>query len=113
MLSLDLNPGVIVNTEYGDSDKHEWGFTYSSRLAVYKVVPQSAIVGEVFGAAGGAYATPQYRVGVRWEPSKTFVAAVSWAAGLDGSTGGGAEIGFLLFSPRFACFKGCKSGQDD
>lgn len=104
----DLNPGVVLNTDYGDARETEWGFTYSTRVAAYGIVPHSAIVGEVYGTAGGSYAEPQYRVGVRWEPSSTFVGAVTWSHGFKGGKSGGAEIGFLIFSPRFLCFGGCR-----
>jgi len=48
----DINPGVVLNTDYGDGSETEWGFLYSTRVAVYGIVPRSAIVGEVFGTAG-------------------------------------------------------------
>ncbi|HSM16917.1 MAG TPA: hypothetical protein VK845_07960 [Gemmatimonadales bacterium] len=43
----------------------KWSFTYSTRAAVYGLVPESAVVGEVYGTEG--VTEPQYRVGVRWE----------------------------------------------
>lgn len=104
----DLNPGVVLNTKYGSDSGTVWGFLYSTRVAVYGIVPRSALVGEVFGTAGGAYAEPQYRVGVRWEPSNTFVGAVTWSHGFKDSRGAGAEIGVLVFTPRFLCFRGCQ-----
>jgi len=105
----DVNPGVVLNTDYGDSSETKWGFTYSTRVAVYGIVPQSALVGEIYGTAGGAYAEPQYRVGIRWEPSSTFVGAATWSHGFEGAKSGGVEIGVLIFSPRFLCFGGCGS----
>jgi len=105
----DVNPGVVLNTDYGDSSETKWGFSYSTRVAVYGIVPQSALVGEVYGTAGGAYAEPQYRVGIRWEPSSTFVGAATWSHGFEGAKSGGVEIGVLIFSPRFLCFGGCGS----
>ncbi len=107
-VSWDINPGAVVNTDYGGTGKTEWGFLYSTRVAVYGVVPRSAVVGEVFGTAGGAYAEPQYRVGLRWEPSSTFVGAVTWSHGFEGGKSSGAEIGFMVFTPRFLCFNGCR-----
>jgi len=104
----DLNPGMVLNTSYGDDSGTAWGFLYSTRVAVYGIVPRSAIVGEVFGTAGGAYAEPQYRVGVRWEPSNTFVGAVTWSHGFKDSRSAGAEIGLMVFTPRFLCFGGCE-----
>lgn len=105
----DINPGVLLNTNYGDGSETKWGFLYSTRVAVYGIVPRSSIVGELFGSAGGAYAEPQYRVGVRWEPSSTFVGAVTWSHGFKGAPSAGAEIGIMIFTPRFLCFKGCGS----
>lgn len=105
----DLNPGVVLNTSYGDGSEIAWGFLYSTRVAVYGIVPSSALVGEVFGTAGGAHAQPQYRVGVRWEPSDTFVGALTWSHGFESARSGGAEIGILIFTPRFLCSGGCGS----
>ncbi|MGW8283290.1 MAG: hypothetical protein ACWGON_08335 [Gemmatimonadota bacterium] len=110
-LLWDLNPGVTLNTDYGDDKTTEVGFTYSTRAALYGLIPKSAIVGEVYGAEGGAYTPIQYRIGVRWEPSKYFVAAMTWSEAFDGEPSGGFEVGILAFSPRFACFGGC--GPDD
>jgi len=106
-ISWDLLPGVSHNQEYGPSNESAWGATYSTRLAVYKVIPQSAIVGEIFGTEGEAYSEPQYRVGVRWE-TKYVITALTYGAALDGSQGAGLEIGLMLLSPRFLCPGGCK-----
>lgn len=57
-VSWDLMPGVTVNKTYGTTNEATTGFLYSTRLAVYKVIPQSAIVGEVFGTEGGSLETP-------------------------------------------------------
>ncbi|HEX9230139.1 MAG TPA: hypothetical protein VF885_26355 [Arthrobacter sp.] len=112
-LLWDLNPGVTLNTMYGDETTTKAGLTYSTRMAWYGVVPKSAIVGEVFGTAGGAYAPIQYRAGLRWEPSYTFVGAVSWAQGFNGSKSGGLEVGIMIFSPPFACLKGCPKDRPE
>lgn len=106
-ISWDLLPGVAYNREYGTSNDTAWGATYSTRLAVYKVIPQSAIVGEVFGTAGEAYSEPQYRAGVRWE-TKYVITALTYGAALDGSRGAGVELGVMTLSPPFLCFGGCK-----
>lgn len=103
----DILPGVTYNTDHGDEGGNAWGFTYTSRLAIYDVIPQSAIVAEVFGTAGEAYAEPSYRVGVRWESPKWIVAA-TYSDAFDGSGGAGFEIGLMyLTEPRF-CFGGCR-----
>jgi hypothetical protein len=104
---LDVLPGLTVNLDQGDEKETAWGFTYASRLAIYDVIPQSAIVAEVFGTTGEAYAPPSYRTGVRWE-GKKWVVAATYSDAFDGSWGAGFEIGVLYFTePRF-CFGGCR-----
>ncbi len=104
---LDVLPGVTYNVDREQHSESAWGFTYMSRLAVYDVIPQSAIVGEVFGTAGEAYAEPAYRVGVRWESPK-LVAALTYSDAFDGSYGAGWEFGVIYFTePRF-CYGGCR-----
>lgn len=44
---------------------------------------------------------------VRWEPSNTFVGALTWSHGFKGALASGVEIGIMVFTPRFLCFKGC------
>ena len=73
----------------------------------YGVVPRSALVGEIYGTEGDINNPAQYRIGLRWEPSHSFVAAVTWSQAFDGSPSGGCEVGIMLFSPRFACIGGC------
>lgn len=103
----DILPGVAVNFDEGQTGETAWGFTYCSRLAVYEVIPQSAIVAEAFGTAGEAYAEPSYRFGVRWESPKVVV-ALTYANSFDGSGGAGVELGVMYFTdPRF-CLGGCK-----
>jgi hypothetical protein len=96
-ISLDLMPGFVWNKDQDDTDVDAWGFTWSARLAVYKVVPNWTIVGEAFGTTGEARADPQYKVGLRWESPKLVVAA-TYGAEFDGSTGSGFEVGFSYFS---------------
>lgn len=107
-LLWDIMPGGVYYSEYGLTREEASAFTWSTRAALYGVVPQTAIVGEVFGAAGEAEVEPQYKAGLRWEPSEHFVAALTYGAGLDGSEGAGWEIGVMIFTPRFLCFGGCK-----
>lgn len=57
----NLLPGFLVNLDKDQSGESAWGMTYSSRVAVYKVIPQTAVVGEIFGTTGEAYAEPTYR----------------------------------------------------
>lgn len=96
-ISWDIMPGFMFNRQYGTSEESAWGFSYSSRVAIYKIVPSSAIVGEVFGAAGEAQADPQFKAGVRFE-SKYVVAALTYGDGLKGNDGGGLEIGIMIFT---------------
>lgn len=104
---LDLLPGAVVNLDQGPREDAAWGFTYSSRVAVYGLIPSSAIVAEVFGTAGEAESEPGYRFGVRWESPKLIVAA-TFSDGFDGSGGAGFELGVLyLTDPRF-CLGGCR-----
>lgn len=103
----DLMPGVVFNQSQDNRENAAWGMTYSSRVAVYDIVPQSAVVAEVFGTTGEAYAKPSYRFGVRWESKKLIIAA-TYSNTFDGSGGAGFEIGLMyLTEPRF-CFGGCR-----
>lgn len=104
---LDILPGITVNTESGNEGDTAWGFTYGSRAAWYGVVPQSALVGEIFGTTGEAYSKPSYRVGVRWESPKV-VAALTYSDAFDGSGGAGVEIGVIYFTDALLCWGGCR-----
>jgi len=99
-LSWDILPGVLYNQDYGLDKENAWGYTYSTRLAIYHVIPQSAIVAELFGTEGEAFADPQYKAGVRWE-SPNIVAALTYGAGFDGNRGGGIEFGIMIFTTPF------------
>ena len=104
---LDVLPGFIVDFDRERSGEEAWGSTYGSRLAVYDVIPNSAIVAEIFGTAGEAFVEPSYRAGLRWESTK-LVVALTYSDAFDGSAGGGLELGFMYFTePRF-CFGGCR-----
>jgi len=104
---LDVLPGVTWNQDRDNHSDSAWGFTYMSRVAVYDIVPQSAITAEMYGTAGEARAEPAYRVGVRWESPK-LVAAHTYSDAFDGSFGAGVEFGVIYFTePRF-CFGGCR-----
>lgn len=112
-LLWDLNPGVTLNTDYGEEKTTEVGFTYSTRAALYGLIPSAAIVGEIYGAEGGAYTPAQYRIGIRWEASDSFIPAVTWSQAFNGDPSGGFEVGFMAFSPRWACLGGCDPGEYD
>lgn len=100
-ISWDVLPGFVYNNEYGPEKKTAWGFTYSSRVAIYRIIPKSAIVGEVFGATGDAKAEAQYRAGVRWEGNKYVTVAVTYGDGLEGNKGAGFEVGVMVLTPSF------------
>lgn len=100
-LSWDIMPGALVNFDHGNSNSTAWGFTWSSRLAIYKVIPKTAIVGEVYGTEGQASSKPEYKVGLRWEPNSYIIPAISYGACFDGSPGAGFEIGVMIFTPQF------------
>ena len=101
ILSWDIMPGGIVDFDYGNNKKTAWGFTYSTRLAIYKIIPQSAIVGEYYGTAGELYSEPEYKVGIRWEPNDTIVPAITYGSAINGTRAPGFEIGVVIFTPRF------------
>lgn len=105
-VSWDIMPGFIYNKEYGTTNNSAWGYTYSTRLAVYKVIPQSAIVAEVFGTEGDAQSDAQYKVGVRWE-SKNVIMALTYGDTFKQGEGAGFEFGVMFLSPQFLCFGPC------
>jgi hypothetical protein len=74
---------------------------------VYDVIPQTAIVGEVFGTTGEAYSKPSYRFGLRWESPKLVVAG-TFSAAFDGSDGAGFELGIMYFTEPRYCLRGCR-----
>jgi len=108
-VAWDLLPGFLVNFDKDQTGETAWGMTYSSRVAVYKVIPQSAIVGEVFGTTGEAYAEPTWRLGVRWESPHVVVAA-TYGDSFNGAGSPRFEIGVMVFTNqiRFLCLGGCR-----
>jgi len=106
-LSWDLMPGASLTRNYGADESTAWGFTYSTRLAWYPFSPYTSVVGEVFGTTGEAATVPEYKLGLRWEPSQYAVFAISYGHELNGPEKAGFEIGVMLFTPPFACFRGC------
>jgi hypothetical protein len=106
-ISWDLMPGASVTKNYGPDSTTAWGFTYSTRVAWYPFDYKWSLVGEVFGTEGGVTAIPEYKIGVRWEPSQYAVFAITYGQEFNGTGGAGFEFGIMLFSPPFLCFKGC------
>ena len=100
-ISWDIMPGALVDLDYGNNKETAWGFTYSTRVAVYNVIPNTPIVGEVFGTEGQAYSKPEYKIGLRYEANSFIVPAISYGGCFDGSLGAGFEIGVMIFSPPF------------
>ncbi len=107
-VSWDIMPGASMTYDYGEDEETAPAFTYATRLAWNPFSPKWAIVGEVYGSEGEVESKPEYRVGLRWEPSQHAVVAVTYDDEFNGTNGGGFEIGVMLFSKPFACFKGCK-----
>jgi hypothetical protein len=106
-VSVDLMPGASVTLNYGQDKTTAWGFTYSGRVAWAFKNPKWNIVGEVFGTGGEAVAIPEYKVGLRYEPSQYGVFALTYGHEFAGSLGAGFEFGVMLFTPPFACLGGC------
>ncbi len=96
-ITWDILPGATVNLDHKQTGNTKWGFMYSSRMAIYKIIPQSAVVGEVFGTAGGAYSPLSYRAGVRWESPKWIVTG-TYSRAFNKSYGAGFEIGLMFFT---------------
>jgi hypothetical protein len=101
-VSWDLMPGASVTLDYGAQGNTAWAFSYSTRVAWYPTSPELSFVGEVFGAAGEAENTPDYKVGLRWEPNQYVTWALTYGQEFnDGPNGAGFEIGIMLFTPPF------------
>jgi hypothetical protein len=101
-VSWDIMPGASLTRNYGADENTALAFTYSTRVAWYPRNMETSLVGEVFGSEGEVRAIPEYKVGVRWEPSQYAVFAVTYGAEFDGPNGAGFEIGVMLFTPPFA-----------
>ena len=108
-ISWDLMPGASMTRNYGTDETTAWSFTYSTRLAWAFKNPKWNIVGEMFGTAGGVVAIPEYKLGLRYEPSQYAVFALTYGHEFSGSLGAGFEIGVMLFTPPFACLCGCNT----
>jgi hypothetical protein len=100
-LSWDLMPGASVTKKYGASQETAGAFTYATRMAWYPTSPELALVGEVYGSKGQTEAIPEYRVGLRWEPSPHSVFALSYDDEFNGTNGAGFEFGIMLFTDPF------------
>ena len=106
-VSWDLMPGASYTFDQGSETEVGWSFTYSTRLAWYPVSPKWSIVGEVFGGAGELVTKPEYKTGLRWEPTQHAVFAVTYGQEFSGTLGAGFEVGMMLFTPPFFCISGC------
>jgi len=106
-LSWDIMPGASVTRNYGKEQTTAWAFTYSTRLAWSPFNPKWSFVGEVFGTGGEVVAIPEYKAGVRYDPSQYATFALTYGHEFAGSFGAGFEFGIMLFTPPFACLAGC------
>ena len=100
-VSWDLMPGATVDLEYGDKKEAAWAFTYSSRLNIYKIIPKTAIVAEIYGSEGQIHAKPEYKVGLRWEPNDFIIPALTYGNNFSGTGAAGFEIGIIIFTPQY------------
>ena len=100
-VSWDLMPGAMVDFEYGAAKEAAWAFTYSTRLNIYKIIPQTAIVAEIYGTEGQIYSEPEYKVGLRWEPNDFIIPALTYSNNVSGTGGAGFEIGIVIFTPQY------------
>jgi hypothetical protein len=107
-ISWDIMPGASVTRNYGDDEVTVGAFTYSTRLAWYPKSPKLALVAEAYGAEGASRLSPEYKAGVRWEPTTWANLAFTYGGKFDGSHASGFEIGVMLFSPPFACIGPCR-----
>lgn len=107
-LSWDIMLGASITRNYGDDQVDLGAFTYSTRLAWYPKSPKLALVGEAYGAEGGARLSPEYKAGVRWEPNEHTNIAFTYGGKFNGDHASGFEVGVMLFSPPFACIGPCR-----
>jgi hypothetical protein len=107
-ISWDIMPGTSVSRKFNEDNDLGWSFTYCTRVAYYVLPDKFSIVGEVFGAEGETNNIPEYKTGLRWEPSKYAVFALTYGQEFEGDNGAGFEFGIMLFTPPFACFGKCK-----
>ena len=112
-VTWDLLPGFLVNLDQDQAGENAWGMTWSSRMAIYKIVPQSALVGEVFGTIGEAYSEPAYRAGVRWESPRVIIAA-TYGDSFNRSGSPRFELGLLVLTNqhKFLCLGTCREASD-
>lgn len=94
VVTWDLMPGCILALDPDRSGFDTWNFSYGSRAALYKVIPSSAIVGEVFGTTGRNSTPMGYRTGVRWESARLIIAG-TYGRQFDGMGGPRFEIGLV------------------
>jgi len=102
-VQLDLLPGFIATFDKDRQGSDTWNAAYSSRLAVYKIIPSSAIVAEVFGTVGEQHAPPQYRAGIRWESPHVIVAG-TYGRQFDGEGGARFELGLIMLTNPLKIF---------
>ena len=106
-ISWDIMPGAMVTKDY-QLEGTVWSYTYSTRVAWYAFNPELGVVGEIFGAGGEGTSLPEYKIGLRWEPTLSATFALTYGQEINGDNGAGLEFGIMLFTPPFACFKKCR-----
>ena len=81
-----------------------WAFTYATRLAYYPFNPDAMLLlVKLWVLKANWTSQPEYRVGLRWEPSQYSVFAITYDHEFkNGTTGAGWEFGVMLFTPPFA-----------
>ena len=100
-------PGYSVTRHFEETKSATWAFTYSTRVAWNPFSPLTSIVGELYGSAGKIKSNPEYKIGLRWEPSRYGVFAITYGDEFGSNKGAGFEFGVMLFTPPFACLGGC------
>ncbi len=100
-LYWDIMPGAVVDFDTEESNNTAWGFTYSTRLNIYGIIPKSAIVAELYGTEGRTYSRPEYKIGLRWEPNDFIIPALTYGNNLSGTGAAGFEFGLVIFTPQY------------
>ena len=112
-ITWDLLPGFMVNLDEDQTGETAWGMTWSSRVAVYRLIPKLTVVGETFGTIGEAYAEPSYRAGLRWESARVILAA-TYGNSFSGSGSPRFELGVIVLTNqlRFLCIGKCREAPE-
>ena len=112
-ITWDLLPGFLVNLDKDRTGEDAWGMTWSSRVAVYRLIPKLTVVGEAFGTIGEAYAEPSYRAGLRWESARVILAG-TYGNSFSGSGSPRFELGVMVLTSqlKFLCIGKCREAPE-